>query len=67
MFTLQDEQDKVSYKIGNREAHCSQHFVALFLVDTEKVSKEQQKLKEKGTKAVSLVPRTHYQGSVTLP
>lgn len=41
MFTLQDEQDKASYEMGNREAHSSQHFVALFLVDTEKVSKEQ--------------------------
>lgn len=67
MFTLQAEQDMVSYKTGNREAHSSQHFVALFLVDTEKVSKEQQKLKEKGTKEVHLVPRTHYQGRVIIP
>lgn len=66
IFTLQAEQDMVSYKTGNREAHSSQHFVALFLVDTEKVSKE-QKLKEKGIKEVHLVPRTHYQGRVIIP
>lgn len=36
-------------------------------MDTEKVSKEQHKLKEKGTKAVSLIPRTHYKGTVTIP
>lgn len=40
MFTLQDERHKVSYKLGNREAHSPQDFVTLFLVDTGKVPEE---------------------------
>lgn len=48
MFTQQDEENRVSYKLGNKAACSPQHFVGLFLVDTGEVPEEQQTLKEKG-------------------